>query len=387
MRLRQVGFIRVFIVIVTCASASTNLLASAGLTGFGVDPGPPSSPPPSTTPHALLPVSTKQLLTIPSGSEFCGLDDIFNNGFESPTFTPITQLPGGSASLGLTADIVGSGTLSVTISTTGTTSDASVDVTGTFNGPVNTGISVNGVAGFAAAGKFVVPNVPLTSGSNTLSVTATTLPGATATASGSITQSGTATPIVVAVDRTLGYVPLTEKFNYLIGPLAGNATINSVAIDFRGIGSNDYSGSLASAPTTYAYSQTGLYNAQFQFTDSNSVVYTIHRSILIQDTNVQQNMLCDVYGYLKDRLNAQDANGAANVFQPADRNTYLTFFTGLGTDMPNAASQLGYIVNGMISTDFVELLLVRDNTTTQLRSGYPLRMTQSGDGVWRISEM
>jgi len=353
------------------------------LTGFTVDPAPP---PASTAPHSILPLSTKQILTIPAGSEFCGIDDIFYNGFESPTFTSVTQLPGGSASPGLATDIIGGG-LTVTVSTSGTTSDASVDVTGTFNGPVNTGITVNGVAGFTAGGKFVVPNVSLTPGANTLNVTATILPGATATATGSITQSGTATPIIIAADRTLGYAPFTENFNYLVGSLAGNAAISFVAIDFRGIGTNDYSGSLAAAPTSYSYTQTGLYNAQFQFTDSNSVVYTIHRAILVQDTNVQQNMLCDVYGYLKDRLNAQDANGAANVFQPADRSTYLTFFNGLGTDMPTAASQLGYIVNGMIATDFVELLLVRDNNTSQLRSGYPLRMTQSGDGVWRISEM
>jgi hypothetical protein len=360
-----------------------NVLAGAKLTGFAVTPDPP----PAASPHTLLPLSTKQILTIPAGSEFCGIDDIFYNGFESPTFTPITQLSGGSASLGLTADILGSGTLSATVSTSGTTSDATVDVTGTFNGPVNTGITVNGIAGFTAGGKFVVPNVSLIAGANALNVTATILPGTTATATGSITQSGTATPIIVAADRTLGYAPFTETFSYLIGSLAGNATINSVAIDFRGIGTNDYSGSLAAAPTTYAYAQLGLYIAQFKFTDSNNIVYTIHRAVLVQDTNVQQNMLCDVYGYLKDRLNAQDANGAANVFQPADRSTYLTFFNGLDIDMPTAALQLGYIVNGMIATDFVELLLVRDNNTSQLRSGYPLRMTQSGDGVWRISEM
>ncbi|MGH8041712.1 MAG: hypothetical protein ACREPN_06675 [Rudaea sp.] len=319
--------------------------------------------------------------------EFCGIDDIFNNGFETPAFVATSQLPGGSMSAGLTQDITGTGTLSVTLATSGTTSDAAVDVTGTFNGPVNTGIAVNGVAGFTAGGKFVVPNVPLVAGSNTLNVTATILPGATATTSGSITQSGTATPIVVAVDRTLGYAPFTESFNYLIGTLAGNATINNLAIDFRGIGSNDYSGTLASAPTSFAYTTPGLYLAQFQFTDSNNVVYTIYRAVLVQDIVVQRGMLCDVYGYLKDRLNTQDANGAANVFQPADRTTWLDFFDALGSNMPTAAAQLGVIVNGVMSPDFVDLLLVQDNATAQTRSGFPLRMTQSGDGVWRISEM
>ena len=59
-------------------------------------------------------------------------------------------------SAGLVQDITGTGTLIVTLATFGTTSDASVDVTGSFSGPVNTGIVVNGVAGFTASGKFLV---------------------------------------------------------------------------------------------------------------------------------------------------------------------------------------------------------------------------------------
>jgi hypothetical protein len=97
-------------------------------------------------------------------------------------------------------------------------------------------------------------------------------------------------------------------------------------------------------------------------------------------------MLCDVYGYLRDRLNAQDASGAANAFQPAERTTYLNFFNTLGTSMPTAAGQLGVIVNGLVGVGYSDFLLVQDNSD-QTRSGYPVRMTQSGDGVWRISEM
>ena len=323
---------------------------------------------------------------IPAGSEFCGIDSIFANGYESPLFTPTTQLTGGAASPGLTQDITGSGTLTVTLATPSTTSDAHVDVTGTFVGPVNTGISVNGVAGYVANGQFVVPNVPLVAGANALNVTATILPGTTATTSGSISQTGSVTPIVVTILRPIGFAPFAESFSYQIGSLPGNATVNSVAINFKGSGANDYSGTLANAPTTYTYQQPGLYTAQFQFTDSNNIVYTIKRSVLIQDIAVQRGMLCDVYGYLKDRLNAQDANGASNVFQPADRSTYLTFFSGLGSNMPTAASQLGVIANGLLGIGFVDFLIVQDNAD-QTRSGFPLRMTQSGDGVWRISEM
>lgn len=363
---------------------ATTLRAHSGLTSYSVTQTTPKTG--STTTPKILKVSTKAGTVIPAGSVLCGIDNIFNDDFEG-TFTPVGQISGGFASAGLTQDITGTGTLSVTLTTSGATSDVTVDVVGTFTGPINTGIAVNGVAGFTAGGKFVVPNVPLSAGANALNVTASILPGTTAATSGSITQSGTATPIVVTDDHALGFAPFNEDFHFRIAALAGNASISKVAIDFRGIGTNDYNGTLASAPTSYTYTLPGLYLAQFQFTDSNNVVYTIHRAILVQDIGVQRSMLCDVYGYLKDRLNAQDATGASNAFQPVERTTWRNFFNALGSNMPTAATQLGAIVNGVVAPDFADLLLVQDNSTSQTRSGFPLRMTQSGDGVWRISEM
>jgi hypothetical protein len=318
--------------------------------------------------------------------EFCGIDSIFTNGYEVGGFTPITQIAGGGSSPGLAQSIVGVGTLSVTLTNPSTSNDAMLDITGTFVGPTNTGISVNGISGYTANGQFLVPGVTLASGSNALSVTATTLPGTTASTSGSITRSASVSPISVSVDRSLGYAPLADTFTYIVGPLAGGASISNVAINFKGTGPNDYSGPLSGAPSTYIYQQPGLYTAQFQFIDSNSVAYTVKRSVVIQDVGGQRGMLCDVYGYLKDRLAVQDATGASSVFQSSEQSTFLAFFSALGSNMPAAASQLGVVVNGVMGVGYADLLLVRDNTD-QTRSGFPLRMSQTADGVWRISEM
>ena len=367
-------------------SESAALAGVQGI-GFTVDPTPP---PATISPHTgLLPVSTKQTLVIPAGSELCGIDSIFADGFEVATFIPIGQSIGGIASPGLTQDITGTGSLSIAIASPAngaTTGESTVDVSGTFVGPVNTGIAVNGIAGYTTGGQFLIPNVPLVAGANALNLTATILPGATATNTVSITQSGAPLPIVVAASRPIGYAPFAENFNYIVGALAGNATISSVVINFKGTGSNDYSGSLAGAPTSYTYQQPGLYTAQFQFTDSNNVVYAIKRSVLIQDFPAQRAMLCDVYGYLRDRLGAQDAANAGKAFQPIVRSDFVSFFSTLGTSMPSTAQQLGSIVDGQLGFGFADLLLVRDNVD-QTRSGFPVRLTLGTDGVWRISEM
>jgi hypothetical protein len=322
-----------------------------------------------------------------TAQELCGIDDIFNNGFETPGFVPIAQVPGGVMSAGLAQDITGPLTAVAITSPTGTTSGSTVDVLGTFTGPVNTGITVNGVYGLTVNGSFLVPNVPLSTGANTLTAQALTLTGQTASGTGSVTQGGSPPPTAVNADHPTGIAPFVVNFTYVVGTLPSGKPVQSVTVNFRGTGPNDYSGTLAGAPTSFTYSTPGLYTAQFQVTDTSSNTYTATRAILIQDFAAQRSMVCDIYGYLKDRLNAQDATGASNAFQPADRSTYLTFFNALGANMPAASAQLGAILDGQFAIGYADLLLERDNSGAQTRSGFPLRMTQGTDGVWRISEM
>jgi len=390
-RIAACGNARTTVALLVMIALMPSMTAHAGvqLAGFTVEPTP--SPPPAV--HAgLLPVSTKKALVIPAGSELCGIDSIFADGFESLTFTPTVQLSGGIASPGLAQDIVGSGTVSVTVTPLAATGNPTVDVTGTFVGPENTGITVNGIFGYTVNGQFLVPNVPLNAGSNILSVNAMTLPGTTATSSTSVTQSGSGSPISMQSDYPAGYAPFVIRFNFKTATLPGNATVQSVAINFKGTGVDDFTGSsLSGAPSTYVYTQPGMYTARFRVTDSNSVTYTAYRSVLIQNLAARRGMVCDVFGYLRDRLANQDATNAGYAFHADMRSNYLSLFNQLlgnpaGSNLPALAQQLGVVVNGQLGFNFADMLIVRDNAD-QTRSGFPLRVTVGADGVWRISEM
>lgn len=340
--------------------------------------------------HSLFLLAPESALAIPAGSELCGIDSIFYDGFDPASFIPIERAPGGISSPGLIADILGSGTLSVVIvsPTAGATiSDSTIDVAGTFSGPVNTGITVNNIAGYTVNGHFLVPGVALNPGGNTLMIEATTLPGATATTSISVTQGGSPSPVILRSDRSIGYAPVVLNFNYDVGPLPDHATVQSIAVNFKGSGTDDYSGPPGAASMQYIYSQPGIYSARLTVTDSKLRTYIAYRQVLIQDLDAQRGMLCDVYGYLRTRLLAKDAAGAGNAFQPVQRTGYVDFFTKLGMGMPAAAQQLGVIVAGELGLGFADLLLVRDDAAAKIRSGFPLRLTQGTDGVWRISEM
>jgi hypothetical protein len=319
--------------------------------------------------------------------ELCGIDEIFYDGFQARSFVSITQIPGAVMSAGLEQDITGTLASVVVTSPSGTISASRVDVTGTFVGPVNTGITVNGIYGITVNGTFLVPDVPLTAGSNTLMVQALTLTGQTATASGSVTQGGSPPVVSIEPDHKFGYAPFIVNFTYAFGTLPSGKPVQSITVNFRGTGADDYTGALAGTPTSYTYTTPGLYSPRLLVTDTDGNAYAATQPILIQDIAAQRSMVCDVYAYLKDRMNAQDATGAANVFQPADRGNYLTFFNALGTNLPTVAQQLGVVIDGQLGTGFAELLLERDDTTAQTRTGFPLRMTQGSDGVWRISEM
>ena len=328
-----------------------------------------------------------------TATEMCGLDPATVPN-DPPGFVPVNQLSGVVYTPGLVQDITGNGNLSVTVTSPGanaTTADASVDITGTFVGPTNTGITVNGMVASTVNGQFLASAVPLSAGANTLTLTATTLTGATAMTTLNVTQGGTASsPLSFTVDGSTGasgFAPKTVTFDLAIGTLPNNATVQSVAIDPDGSGTYPYTATtLTALPSSFTYSYPSRRTAGFRVVDNQGHTYIAYRTVLIQDPAKLRNLLCDVYSYLKDRLAAQDATGASNIFQPAERATYLAYFTALASDMPTAAPQLGVVANGTMAQGFADLLLVRDNGD-QTRSGFPLRMTQSTDGVWRISEM
>lgn len=323
-------------------------------------------------------------------AETCGIDLIFANGLETPTFTSIGQIPGGVTSPGLTQSITGNGQFSVAITSPlpgAATGESSVDVSGTFTGPTNTGIVINGVVAATNNGQFLASGIPLQAGSNTLTATATKLDGTTATAFVTVTQSGTTSPLSLQASGVTGYAPIKPSFTLAVGTLPNNGQLQSLTVDFNGDNINEFTGtSLTGIPSSYTYTQPGMYVAHARLIDTNNVTYDAYRRVLVEDLAVQRGMLCDIHQYVKAQLMAQNATQASLAYQSVNRSNYYNLFAVLGTNMPAAAQKLGTIVNGVMGNGFAEMLLVRDNAN-QTRSGFPLRITQGADGVWRISEM
>lgn len=334
-------------------------------------------------------VSSPGGVPLPPGTELCGFDPDADYPPQSG-FVPVAQLSGGVPSLGLERSINGSGPVSVVVTSpvaASTVNGRSVDVAGTFQGPVNTGITVNGVVAATANGQFLAVAVPIETGTNTLDVIATTMTGSTATASVTIQANADPAPLAIeAVDLVgqVGLGPFQAVFRVDLDHLPSGVTVSNIGLDLNGDGLAEYRGAtLDGAPNAYTFPRPGLYRARVDINQGDIAAY---RYILVRDRVAQRSMLCDIFGYLRDRLAAQDLVGAANAFHPDRRTEYLDVLTALGAQMPLFAERLGTVVDGQFTGSMADLTLVRDQDD-ETRSGYPLRLMQGPDGVWRILEM
>lgn len=324
-----------------------------------------------------------------TATEICGFaPNVVPN--DPPGFVPIEQLSGAVYSAGQTSGITGDGTLSVSFDPTldgSSTADAFIDVTGTFHGPVNTGITVNGVVAQTVNGKFMAPNVRLNPGSNTLEAIATTLPGLTASASISLSRSGSEALLSLHAVQPIGMAPTGMHFDVELGTALSSVSLQTIRLDANGDGTFDHSASSLDQLNRYfGFSKPGLYMALVQVTTANGEVHTATQWVLIRNMAVERGAFCDVYGYLKARLLGTDPTAASRAYASSVRPDYLSGFTELGTDLPELVPELGTIVSGFAGLNYAEMLIMRDNDD-QTRSGFHVHLVQDADGVWRISGM
>lgn len=293
--------------------------------------------------------------------------------------------PGGT----LTVEITTSGPpISIEITSPGggtTVSTTSVLVSGAFEGPANTGVTVSGVVASIFNNQFFA-TVPLLPGDNTLTGTATTPDGTTV--SDAVTVSTTATgaelePLEVLADPENGIAPLTVQFKVVnnTGDL-----LQRFEVDFDGDGSVDIT---TTDPTALAaehtYETPGAFQAQSIVTDGAGAVHTITHLIVVNSFESIDAMLRAIYTGMLDSLRVGDIEGGLNFITDSTRAKYQAIFTAIGSDLATVVDQLGTIERASISSDFAEYTVVREKNGE--RFAYFIYFLRGDDGVWRIESM
>lgn len=336
------------------------------------------------TPRIGLCILLLSATTLASADETCGLqnvvyDSIFKNGFDVP-------LPA-SGDLGpalgtVSVPVFGvTPTIAITDPAPGVNvSFRSIAVVGTYTGPAATGVSINGVPAVVENGAFVVPQVALVSGTNTVQATVTTLDGLTATTQVAITYTPASTGIGLAADVSNGPVPISVGFNVVVPPAVA---VQSFTFNY-GDGSPPYTGSIASLPR-HTYTTAGVYKPLATIVDTQSHTYQATTGVGIYSVPHIRSQVCSVYAYLRARLTAGDATGALKVFDENARTRYNDFLTAPATNLPTVAATLGTLAAGIFTPTFAELTSVRFQNN--MLEGATVRFSQGRDGVWRIESM
>ena len=210
-------------------------------------------------------------------------------------------------------------------------------VTGTYQAPPNSGITVNGVvASNDGQGNFAANNVPITSGANTFTVTLTTADGQSVTQTQLVNSSATA-PMQIYVDPDVDFAPAT--FTIRVKNRTAN-TISSFSYSNLGGGQIDTSGSSQTVLGSIRYTVPGLYTPRFTITDSSANTYTQTLAVHVQDKASLDQVLKRIWNDFTGALAARNIPRAMNSLSITARARYGQALLQIAPALP----RLGRIV-------------------------------------------
>lgn len=259
-----------------------------------------------------------------------------------------------------------------------TVADNRVNVVGVYVGEQNSGISVNGQAACTFNNHFYVNNLPLVSGSNTLTALHTLQAGSTEIFTQAVT-GGAASAYQLTADNSCGMAPLTVNF-----AVTGN-TIQQLDIDYDNNGSIDLTTSTpATATLQHNYTTAGVYPVTVWVT-ANNLVYTLSLNIVVQDPQQQTDQLKILWGNMRTALiNGNKANAMQTLSVQA-RNTYGGVFDALMPNMATVFGELSEIEPVSNNIDIASHGIIRvENGVNKM---YFINFIKGNDGVWRIDSM
>ena len=281
----------------------------------------------------------------------------------------------------------GSVSITITDPTPGATIGADrFNVRGTFQGPTNTGVTVNGRIAYTGGGRYIANDVPLAVGTNTITVIATGPDGRFSTASVDVTATGGTPNASFTADVTKGMAPLTVLFTYSFNSYGiGPAGFRKLAIDFDGDGHDDYRTTTPWGSVQNAYSAPGLYLAVLTVTDTAGKLYKADIGIEVDTAGAMDGLFQSVWNPMNAALTRGDVTGALVYLNSSAQERYGRVFNDLISDMPAIVSSYSAPQRVSVQGEFLEYAINRViDGENQIFFVYLLR---DGDGVWRMDSL
>jgi PKD repeat protein len=271
--------------------------------------------------------------------------------------------------------------LSITAPAAGATlAGSTVLVTGTIQGPPNTGVTVNGVVA-AISGNSFYASVPIQAGPNVLTVAAKTQDGFVMEQAVSVTGSGPLAADVSASPQS-GLAPFKASFAFSLSP---GSTVSSISADFDGNGSFDASSTNPATPLEFTYTQPGVFQAQFFIRDAqgNLTIRTV--PVVVLSASAIDQQLRVVWGAFASALGARDKPQAMQYLSETAKAKYGIVYDKLVAELPQIVASLSTPTTVFVSDGIAEYAINR--TIDGVNRIFFMYFVQGIDGVWRIESM
>jgi Bacterial Ig domain/Glucodextranase, domain B len=265
--------------------------------------------------------------------------------------------------------------------------DASVNaeftlVTGTYQGPPNSGITVNGiVARNDGKGRYFVNNLALAADSNLLEVVLTTQDGHTATQTRTISSASTM-PIQVYADSDADFAP--HVFTIHVKNRTGNAVVHVSYSDLEG-GQLDTSTTDQSTLGSITYEEPGVHTPSFVITDSLGNTYTQTVALVAQDRSHVDQVLKAVWNGFGGALAIGDIQGAMAALSSNARVRYGPILSRIAPSLGMAVASWEAPQTGALDSDVAEYTVLR--TVDGIKHLYFIYLLLDTNGIWQLDSM
>lgn len=255
-----------------------------------------------------------------------------------------------------------------------------VAVSGTFQGPVNTGITANGEIA-AIFGNRYFALVPVVIGSNTINVVATAPDGTKATQAITVMVIGNA-PIRLDVRPAQGVAPFATSFRLT---QAAGRPIVAIEADYDGDGTVDFTTTDPAAALTHTYAAPGVYAPRFNVKDDSGITRSLTQTVVVKDPADMDRLFQGMWTNLTQALAAGNKAAALRLFNPAAQAKFGPILDALLPNMSGILNSFSPLVPVSQSDAIAQYAIVRPNGAYY--GVYLIYFVTDANGVWRLDEM
>jgi len=193
-------------------------------------------------------------------------------------------------------------------------------------------------------GKYFAAQVPITTGDNTITVTATDYLNVQHQASVIVSGTGQTANVTLTASPNVGIPMLKQSGQTLLDvalmtSASLTTTVANYAWDFSGTGFSDLT-CYSHSNVNVSYEHVGLYLTTVTVADTAGHTFKDTAIVNVLDRNEQDNFFKQIWNGMKNALAAGDTATALNFIMPTSRQKYSEAFTTLQADIAQIAADM-----------------------------------------------